>query len=94
LHKKIKHFYFGIIDICVIFVQEIKTITIMANNSSSASGGIGFAGLLTIVFIVLKLLGKITWSWIWVLSPLWISFALGVIIIIIVGILYVISRKW
>lgn len=48
--------------------------------SSSASSGIGFTGLLTIVFIVLKLLGKIDWSWVWVLSPLWISALLVVLI--------------
>lgn len=53
-------------------------------SSSSSSGGIGFAGLLTIVFITLKLLGKITWSWWWVLSPLWISFAIGMTIILAV----------
>ena len=45
----------------------------MANNSkSSGSGsgkGIGFVGALQIVFIILKLLGKIRWSWLWVLSP-------------------------
>jgi len=36
----------------------------MSNSgSSSASSGIGFGGLLTIVFITLKLIGKITWSW-------------------------------
>lgn len=39
--------------------------------------GIGFFGLLTILFIGLKLGGVINWSWIWVLSPLWISFLLG-----------------
>jgi len=38
--------------------------------------GIGFAGLLTILFIGLKLTGFIVWSWLWVLSPLWISVAL------------------
>lgn len=54
------------------------------NNNSGASGGIGFCGLLTIVFIVLKLCGVISWSWVWVLSPLWISFSLAVIIIAIV----------
>jgi hypothetical protein len=43
------------------------------SNSNSTSGGIGFVGLLTIVFITLKLLGKISWPWVWVLSPLWIS---------------------
>lgn len=52
--------------------------------SSSISSGIGFTGLLTIVFIVLKLLGKIDWSWVWVLSPLWISALLVVLIIIII----------
>jgi len=43
----------------------------MSKNSSS-SGGVGFTGLLAIVFIVLKLTGVITWSWWWVLSPIWI----------------------
>ena len=51
------------------------------SNSSSSSGGIGFCGLLTVVFITLKLLGKITWSWWWVLSPLWIG--VGMVIIIL-----------
>lgn len=53
------------------------------NNNSSGSGGIGFAGLLTIVFIVLKLLGKIDWSWWWVLSPIWISILLVVVAVVI-----------
>ena len=62
----------------------------MENNNSSCtiSLGGGFAGTLTIAFIVLKLIGVIDWSWLWVLSPLWISFALAIfisIIIIIVG---------
>ena len=35
----------------------------MGNVYNSSSGGIGFAGLLTIVFITLKLLNKIDWSW-------------------------------
>ena len=59
----------------------------MSNNSSASSGGIGFCGLLTIVFIVLKLLGKITWSWVWVLSPLWIVWAICLIILLIWGII-------
>lgn len=45
----------------------------MANSSTSQSGGIGFAGLLTILFIGLKLTGHIDWSWWWVLSPIWIG---------------------
>lgn len=52
-------------------------------SSSSNNGGVGFAGLLTIVFITLKLLGKITWSWWWVLSPIWISFIVALLVIFI-----------
>ena len=50
------------------------------------SGGIGFFGLLAIVFIVLKLLNVITWSWLWVLAPIWIPIVIALIIIILVGI--------
>ena len=53
----------------------------MSSKSNTSSGGIGFAGLLTIVFIVLKLIGVITWSWWWVLAPLWISFGLAALMI-------------
>lgn len=56
----------------------------MSDKASSSSSGIGFAGLLAIVFITLKLLGKIDWSWWWVLSPLWGSVLLGVVILVIV----------
>ena len=43
--------------------------------------GITFCEFLTLIFVVLKLLGKITWSWIWVFSPLWISFSLVFIVL-------------
>ncbi len=56
----------------------------MSNErSSSASGGIGFAGALTLLFIGLKLGGVLDWSWLWVLSPLWISAALAVLIVVL-----------
>ena len=46
----------------------------MSSSTATASAsGIGFGGLLTIAFIVLKLCHVIDWSWLWVLSPLWIS---------------------
>ena len=57
------------------------------NDSNSGAGGIGFTGLLTIVFIVLKLCHVIEWSWLWVLAPLWISTILGLIIIMIYAIM-------
>lgn len=50
-------------------------------SNKTASGGIGFCGLLTITFIVLKLLKVIGWSWLWVLSPSWIPIAIAIIII-------------
>jgi len=55
----------------------------MSQSSSSSSGGIGFSGLLTIVFVTLKLLGKIDWSWWWVLSPIWISILLVIAILVV-----------
>lgn len=55
-------------------------------------GGIGFVGLLTILFIGLKLTGYITWSWIWVLSPIWISIVLVVLILAIVAIIALLSN--
>ena len=63
------------------------------NNSSSSSSGIGFVGLLTIVFITLKLIGKIDWSWWWVISPIWIATGLVLIILAIVGIIVIIGNK-
>jgi hypothetical protein len=56
----------------------------MKNTSSSSSGGVGFAGLLTIAFVVLKLMGYITWSWWWVLSPIWIGFGLLFVVLAVV----------
>ena len=56
----------------------------MSNNSNtSTSGGIGFAGLLGIVFIVLKLCHVIEWSWWWVLAPFWIPFGIVIICFLI-----------
>jgi hypothetical protein len=48
------------------------------------SSGIGFFGLLTILFIGLKLTNIIQWSWWWVLSPIWISFSIVIVIFIII----------
>lgn len=48
----------------------------------SSGTGVSFFGLLTLVFIVLKLTGIITWSWLWVISPIWIAFLLGIAVFI------------
>lgn len=55
----------------------------MSDATSSSSRGIGFSGLLTIVFITLKLLGTIDWSWWWVFSPMWIAVAIVLVIFLV-----------
>ena len=62
-------------------------------NKSVSSGGLGFTGALTIAFIVLKLLGNINWSWVWVLSPIWITLLLYILTIIITLIVIFIQKK-
>ena len=54
------------------------------NNSNISIGGVSFSGLLTILFVGLKLVRVINWSWWWVLSPLWIEAALLIIVICVV----------
>jgi hypothetical protein len=51
----------------------------MAKNSTS--GGMGLGTVLFLIFLVLKLIGTITWSWWWVTAPLWISFIFWVLIV-------------
>lgn len=58
-------------------------------DKSSSGGGIGFTGLLTIVFITLKLLHVIDWSWLWVLSPVWISVGIFVLLLAIIAVVEV-----
>jgi hypothetical protein len=63
----------------------------MSKNSSSSSG-VGFGGLLTILFIGLKLTGYIDWSWWWVLSPIWITIGIVLIVLIIMGIVALVNK--
>lgn len=55
------------------------------SDSSSSGGGVGFAGLLTVLFIGLKLTGYIGWSWWWVLSPLWISAGFAAVVLVCIA---------
>ena len=50
--------------------------------SNKQSGGIGVSTVLTLIFIVLKLVGVIDWKWVWVLAPTWIVLALNIIILL------------
>jgi hypothetical protein len=63
----------------------------MADKNVSVQVGPNFLGLLTIVFITLKLTGYIAWSWWWVLSPLWLGF---VVVIGVMAIVFLFAFLW
>ena len=53
----------------------------MEENLNRDTGGVSFLGLLTLLFIGLKLTGHIAWSWIWVLAPLWIPISIALLLL-------------
>ena len=55
----------------------------MSENNNTSSSGLGLGGVLTVVFVVLKLVGVIDWSWWWVFSPTLIS--LGLTLLVLIG---------
>ena len=67
------------------------------NKTVIKKQGLSFSSLLAIIFIVLKLIGVIKWSWMWVLSPLWISVGLSLAIyligMLVLGIIAIIKLK-
>ena len=65
----------------------------MSNSNNPQSGGIGFVGLMTILFIALKLMGYIAWSWWWVLSPLWISVCFFLVVLTVFGVAFLIGTS-
>lgn len=69
----------------------------MSNNSQASEGGIGLCGVLFVVFLVLKLVGVIDWSWWWVTAPLWLPTVVlsGIfgVVMVIVGSLTVLFKK-
>lgn len=79
-------------------IENIITNKERRNNVSESktvkSGGIGFCGLLAIVFITLKLAGigsVANWSWWWVLSPLWLPFAIVIFVAILAAVILAVT---
>lgn len=62
-------------------------------NKTTVNGGVGFFGLLQVVFIALKVAKVIDWSWWLVLLPTWINLGIFVLCIIVIVIAYVITVK-
>lgn len=68
----------------------------MSDDGGSSRGGVSFCGLLTLLFVGLKLAHVINWSWWWVLAPIWMPI-LGVLVIVLImlvvaGIVHVFDR--
>ena len=66
----------------------------MTNNTDS---GTNLTGILLVIFIVLKLTNLINWSWLWVLSPLWIPIGLVVVITVLISLTLLIMeafKRW
>jgi len=42
-----------------------------------------FVGMLQVAFIVLKIIDKVEWSWVWVMAPMWIGVSIGLIALVI-----------
>lgn len=62
------------------------------NNNNARSGGIGFFGLLGIVFITLKLCGVIDWEWWLVLAPIWVPVLVVFVVILIITLVDAVRR--
>lgn len=62
------------------------------SDTNVRSGGIGFCGLLTICFIVLRLTGFIDWDWWWVLAPLWVPSVVAILLALFVAIFEAIAE--
>lgn len=53
---------------------------------------ISYSFVIFLVFLILKLCNVITWSWLWVTAPLWISFGIGLCIFIIISLIFIIGK--
>ena len=63
------------------------------NSNVVVNGGVGFFGLLQIVFLTLDCAGIIEWSWIWVWAPTWIPIVALVLLTIIYFVVFAIALK-
>ena len=63
------------------------------NNKTTSGGGITFVSLLQLVFIVLKLCGVVTWSWVFVLMPLIVATGITIILFAVLAILMLVGGK-
>lgn len=60
-------------------------------DTNTANCGLGFTTLLAVLFIALKLLGVVTWSWVWVLAPIWIPWGIVLVLLVLLGIVHLVK---
>ena len=63
-----------------------------SKNQVNIRSGVGFTSLLTLLFVALKLTGYISWSWWWVLSPVWIVWTLFFTVVVLYGVFLLFSK--
>lgn len=68
----------------------------MESKNQVGGGGLGLGGVLFVVFLVLKLVGTIDWSWLWVFAPLWIPLGLALLLFFVGTVLIRLadSNRW
>ena len=62
-------------------------------SNTTVKAGVGLAELTFLVFLVLKLIGVIDWSWWWITAPLWIPVIFVIVLFAIFTIMYFIAKK-
>ena len=62
-------------------------------KKTEAKVGLGFSEALTILFVALKLCGVINWSWLWVVSPIWVTLLFVLFISVVIVVLGSIGRR-
>jgi membrane protein YdbS with pleckstrin-like domain len=73
-----------------------KSITNKKREMKNKTQNISLGGVLFLIFLILKLAGVgvvATWSWVWVLSPMWIPFALIMVAGFILGVVLFIKKQ-
>ena len=75
--------------------KNLEVIVYMDDKRKKRSKGMGLVSTLVTLFIILKLTKVISWSWLWVFSPIWITIIIAIVVfgsILVAG--RIIKGKW
>lgn len=62
-------------------------------HNTNTNVGMSFFEVLTVIFVVLKLVGVISWPWLWVLAPIWIPLGIIFLISFVIAIIKVVLKR-